>query len=92
MRFAWTAAKNALNVANHKIEFADAVLVFDGPVIVRRSDQHGEERYIAVGRLPEQLGRRIVAIIYHDRDGVRRIISARGSRKNEKRDFTKAYG
>jgi uncharacterized DUF497 family protein len=92
MQFDWTASKNALNVANHKIQFADAVLIFDGPVVVRRSDQHGEERYVCVGRLPEIFGRPIIAVVYHDRGEVRRIISARGARDNEKREYIKTYG
>ena len=32
MAFEWDASKNAANIAKHRIDFEDAVRIFDGPV------------------------------------------------------------
>jgi uncharacterized DUF497 family protein len=92
VRFTWDPAKDERNIAKHGLAFAQALLIFDGPVVTRRSDRQGEERYVAVGQLPDSFGSRIIAVAYHDRDEVRRIISARGSRTHEKCDYQRAIG
>ncbi|MBV8774242.1 MAG: BrnT family toxin, partial [Deltaproteobacteria bacterium] len=51
MSYEWAAAKNRENLAKHEIDFADAVLIFDGAV-VEAPDQrrdYGEERITAIG-------------------------------------------
>ncbi|MCK7476018.1 MAG: BrnT family toxin [Rhodopseudomonas palustris] len=48
-QFEWDEQKNCLNRAKHGIDFDDAVEVFNGPFVLRRSDRHDEERWTALG-------------------------------------------
>jgi uncharacterized protein (DUF4415 family) len=56
MAFEWDAAKNAVNIAKHGIDFEDAIRIFEGPVLektdVRRD--YGEARVIAFGTVEGQ--------------------------------------
>ena len=81
--FEWDAEKARTNVAKHGIDFEDAIDVFYGPIILRRSDRIQEERWIAVG----SLGQRLVAVVFALRANTIRIISARRARKNEEREY-----
>lgn len=86
MEFEWDLSKSDSNVEKHGIRFQDAVRVFvDRQTITTNvtRPEHGEMRFRAVGMVNEQ----IVAVIFTDRGSVRRIISARRSRKNERRDY-----
>jgi uncharacterized protein len=51
VNYEWDAAKNAANLTKHRIDFADAVAIFDGPVLENpdRRRNYGEERIAAVG-------------------------------------------
>ncbi len=78
MDFEWDDAKSERNLKERGFGFDLAVLIFEGPVIewcdVREA--WGEARIGAVaGAIP--------AVIYTDRESVRRIISARRARKKE---------
>jgi uncharacterized DUF497 family protein len=42
--FDWDEQKNELNRVKHGIDFDDAIEVFYGPIILRRSDRNNEER------------------------------------------------
>ncbi len=33
MPFEWDATKNEINIAHHKIDFADVPLIFNGPML-----------------------------------------------------------
>jgi uncharacterized DUF497 family protein len=81
--FEWDRDKNAANIAKHNIDFDDAIGVFYDPVILRRSDRNGEERWTALGRA----GDRLMVVVFTRRADVIRIISARRARKNEKREY-----
>jgi uncharacterized DUF497 family protein len=87
MEFEWDENKNATNLSKHRIDFDDAIGIFEGPVMEFRSDREGEQRWIAIGLLD---GREI-AVIYTIRDDVHRIISARRARKHERRAYRQAY-
>ena len=43
--------KNAANIAKHRINFEDAVRIFDGPVLEKADDrrEYGEVRIVAFG-------------------------------------------
>ena len=86
MPFDWDPVKAESNLAKHGITFRQALRVFDDPGI-RATEvtkpEHGEERFKAVGRVDEVF----ITVVYTDRDAVRRIISARRSRRNERRDY-----
>ncbi len=81
MDFEWDGAKSEKNRRERGFGFDDAALIFDGPVIewsdVREA--WGEARTVAIGSAEG----RILAVIYTDREDVRRIISARPARKKE---------
>ena len=87
MEFAWDPAKAAINIQKHKIDFLDAITVFDDPLHLVKDGikpAYGEVRHLAIGTTHDG---RMVTVIYTDREQVRRIISARKMRKNEQREY-----
>lgn len=83
MNFAWDGAKDALNRQKHGIRFADAVEVFADPRHLEEDStkpEFGEERRRAIGTVQG----RTVTVVYTDRGDIRRIISARRARKDER--------
>lgn len=82
MLFEWDEAKSERNRRERGFGFDFAALVFEGPVIewcdVR--DDWGEVRIVAVGAADGQ----VLAVVYTERGGVRRIISARAARRRER--------
>lgn len=83
IEFAWDEKKRQTNLSKHRIDFEDAIGIFELPVFVRRSDREGEQRFVAIG----EVAGRIVAVVYTVRGDVYRIISARRGRQNEARDY-----
>lgn len=84
MEFEWDPAKLAANLAKHGISFVAASSVFDDPHRVEEDStrpEHGEMRRKVVGRMDTG---QLVAVIFTDRGPVRRIISARKVRRNER--------
>jgi uncharacterized DUF497 family protein len=86
VEFDWDESKAVSNFNKHGIDFDDALEVFSDP-LARTTEatgpEFGEIRYKVVGTA----GERVIAVIYTDRGTVRRIISARRSRRNERRDY-----
>ncbi|MEZ2142377.1 BrnT family toxin [Bradyrhizobium sp. DN5] len=78
----WDEDKKNSNLVKHGIDFEDAIEVFDRPLL-RRSDRHNEERWLAIGILEE----RLIAVAFTRRANILRIISARRARKNEERAY-----
>ena len=86
IRFAWDKAKNAANIRKHGIDFADAIDVFNHPVLTLLDDRedYSEERWVAIGWMQSLVG----VVVYTERDGdVIRIISARKATTNEVRRY-----
>jgi uncharacterized DUF497 family protein len=81
--FEWDENKRTSNLEKHGIDFEDAIEVFYGGSLLRRSHRNNEERWIAIG---ETEGR-IVTVVFTRRRDTLRIISARRARKNEERDY-----
>jgi uncharacterized DUF497 family protein len=84
MSFAWHTAKNAANIRKHGIDFADAIDVFNHPVLTLLDDRenYSEEPWVAIGWMQSLVG----VVIYTEREGdVIRIISARKATTNEVR-------
>ncbi len=79
----WDEEKAANNRRKHGIDFDEAIEVFYGASLLRRSDRNKEERWLAIG---ETEGR-VVAVVFTWRGDTLRIISARRARKNEKRAY-----
>jgi len=90
MEFEWHDQKRRTNLSRHGIDFEDAIAIWDGPVLEVPSPQlhHGEERFLAVG----QCEGRIIAVVFTWRGKVRRLISARAARKNERENYKEAFG
>ena len=86
MRFTWDPDKNLANVRRHRIAFADAVRIFDGPTVERMDDrfEYGEIRVYAVG-LVNGIE---ITVIYTDREeDERHIISAWRAEPHERRYY-----
>ena len=84
--FDWDKRKNDSNLEKHGIDFDDAVEIFYGPVVLRRSNRNNEERWIAVC----SSGNRLIAVVFTRRADAIRIVSARRARKNEEREYRNA--
>lgn len=86
MRYTWDAQKNRSNLKRHKIAFADAQRIFEGPTVEQVDDRfdYGEVRVYAIG-LVSGLE---ITVIYTDRGpDERRIISAWRSEPYERRIY-----
>jgi len=86
--FEWDSNKNEANAEKHGVAFDEAVEVFDEPFLRFRSVRSGETRWIAPGKAKG----RVVAVIYTERDGRIRIISARVARRNEREIYQQRVG
>jgi hypothetical protein len=80
--FDWDEPKNELNRAKHGIDFDEAIEVFYGPIVLRRSDRN-DEKWVAIGYSEN----RLIAVVFTRRAEFIRIISARRARKNEEREY-----
>ncbi|MBC8264509.1 MAG: BrnT family toxin [Anaerolineales bacterium] len=89
MRFEWDEEKNAVNIHNHKIDFADVPPIFNSPMLVELDERedYGEDRWIGIGIL-----RNIVAVVVftEPRQDTIRIISARKANKHERKRYEQA--
>ena len=92
MRFARDEQKSEANLRERGFDFAFASLIFDGITVAvedRRRD-YGEKRMVAIGRADGFH----LTVVYtdrpDDRDGSRRIISARRSNRRERRIYAEA--
>jgi uncharacterized DUF497 family protein len=79
----WNEKKAASNRRKHGIDFDDAIEIFYGTSLLRRSKHNTEERWLAIG---ETEGR-VVTVVFTWRGDALRVISARRARKNEKRAY-----
>jgi uncharacterized DUF497 family protein len=85
-QFDWDPAKRQINLDKHGLDFRRAVEVFNDPrhiVEDTTRPEHGEVRRKAIGRI----GQLMVCVIFTDRNGVRRIISARRARRDERERY-----
>ena len=87
MEFEIDSAKAVINLKKHKVSFEEAASVFGDPMAYTFADPDhsiGEERWLMFG-----LSRmaRLLAIIYTQRRGKYRIISARLATRNERKIY-----
>ena len=80
--FEWDPEKREANLRKHGIDFADAVRIFEGPVLERedRRRDYSELRFVALGAVEEVL----LSVVYTPREPAFRIISAREANRHEK--------
>ena len=66
MRFEWDEAKNEENIRKHYLDFSDAHLVFDRPILIEIDDRfdYGEARTRGIGVLRDL----VVVVIFTERD------------------------
>jgi uncharacterized DUF497 family protein len=89
MPFEWDDAKDRSNRAKHRIDFDEAIHIFDGPVleIVDARRDYGEARILAIGIAY----RREISLVYTWRGSNRRIITARRAHASERRAYRQAF-
>lgn len=86
MELIWDPDKRLQNLAKHGLDFADAEVVFQGPVFLceDRRQGYGEQRLSALGILEDV----VVAIAFTEPEhDVIRIISMRKGTRNEQRIY-----
>jgi uncharacterized DUF497 family protein len=84
--FEWDEAKAAENYAKHGVSFDTAIKVFRDPFAIERLDDredYGEQRFILIGTAEEA----VVTVVYTERNGRFRIISARRATRHEQDDY-----
>ena len=81
--FEWDEDKRQAVLEERRIDFRDAIRIFDGPVLETLSRHPAEARWVAVGIVD---GKEI-AVVYTVRDGRRRIITARRARTHERAEY-----
>ncbi|CUX26446.1 BrnT family toxin [Agrobacterium genomosp. 13] len=85
--FEWDENKRLSNIQKHGIDFPRAARALSQPHLESRSDQNGESRILAICPETDDL----IAIIYTMRGDICRIISARATRKNERRTYRQIF-
>ena len=84
--FEWDEVKAAENYAKHGVSFETAIKVFRDPFGIERLDDrqdYGEERFILIGTAEEV----VITVVYTERNGRFRIISARRATRHEQDDY-----
>ena len=81
--FEWDEAKRLATLEKHGIDFVRAAEVFLGPHVVLPGRSDIETRNVAVG----EADGRIIAVVFTMRGEVRRLISARRARRNERENY-----
>lgn len=98
MQFEWDEEKRKINIKKHGVDFRDLVSVFETPHLTYLSPKTEEKRYVAVGKLrpsdrrPGEWYGPLVAVVYTQRDGSYRIISARRAQEHERRAYEILFG
>jgi uncharacterized protein len=79
----WDPIKDLENYLKHGVWFEDACCVFEDPDRREEPDDRGydEDRWLAVGRV----GAEILVVVFAERHGRERIISARKAEPKEER-------
>lgn len=85
MDFEWDREKAEINLEKHRIDFADAVTVFDDLNAITIDDtHHGELRFITIGI---DAYARLLVVVYTWRGEKIRLISARKATRQERKNY-----
>ena len=92
MEFEWDEDKRLSNLDKHGVDFNRARTIWGGEVIDPAAERRvGDEvRRLALGTVGED--EIVIAVVYTDRDQVRRIISARRARRYERERYQGEFG
>jgi len=88
MQFDWDPVKARSNLAKHGVSFETASGVFNDPFAYELLDDrenYGEDRFVIVGMMQELL----LSVVYTERDGIFRLISARLATRNERNEYVR---
>ena len=92
--FSWDAKKNRANERKHSVSFEEALTVFyDEEALLISDDEHSidEDRFVLIGR--SNLFRLLVVChCYRQKDEEIRIISARKTGNEERKQYEKLIG
>jgi uncharacterized protein len=84
MKYEWDENKNRRNIEKHGLDFADAILIFDAPMLIAEDarNDYCETRLNGIGIINIIF----VVVIYTENDekDIRRIISFRKASKSER--------
>ncbi|MBX3056818.1 MAG: BrnT family toxin [Anaerolineae bacterium] len=90
MQYTWDEAKRESNLRKHRLDFADAEIVFDGLTVTFEDDRfdYREQRFITIGILADEF----VVIAHTEEQDSTRIISMRKATKHEEFIFFNTFG
>jgi uncharacterized protein len=82
-------AKRRLNLRRHGIDLAECDGVFDKPMLTREDDReaYGEQRLISLGWLK----RRVVVLVWTDREDEPHLISCREAGTHEQEAYFRTF-
>ena len=88
IEFEWDSDKNKANIDKYGLSFENVIRAFSEPMLKRLDDRrdYGEERWIALGKVDGL----VIVVVYTDRAGRVRIISARRANANERKAYAQA--
>ncbi len=87
MLFEWDDEKDLANQKKHGVSFDEAQTVFEDPFVMTMLDpQHSQDEYRFVD-LGYSHKRRLLIVIYTERDEHIRIINSRKAARNERKQY-----
>ena len=86
MRYTWDAKKAASNLAKHRVDFRDAIGIFNSKIAIWLDErfEYDEERWIAVGVTEYK---EIFVVFIEEAEDLRRILSARKANRRERERY-----
>ncbi len=89
MQFEWDETKRLLNLDKHGFDFNRATQIFDGrPILTIESHHEREKRWLSTAAIAD----RYYTVVWTERNGAIRIISARRARDGERRAYRAVHG
>lgn len=90
MNYRWDEAKPKANLKKHRLDFTDAIVVFEGATFTFEDDRfdYVEQRYITLGMLQGM----VVLIAHTEEADTTRIISMRKATKYEEELYFEQFG
>jgi len=81
----WDDQKHAENLLKHRVRFEDACCVFDDPYYIELFEdlEDDEDRWRVTGRV----GEIVLVVVWTERQGLKRIISARRAERPERNAY-----
>jgi hypothetical protein len=81
--FEWDETKRLATLQKHGIDFLDLGRFFASRHVVAEARSDDESRLLAIG----ELNGLVIAVVFTERNGRKRIITARRARRYEREDF-----